>query len=141
MAMARRDGRPLTIALADLDHFKAFNDRHGHQAGDQMLSTFASTVRAAMRASDSMARWGGEEFAISLPHCTGEKAVSVLDRLRQLTPLDQTCSIGCATWDGVESAEQLVARVDAALYEAKHAGPQPGPPGRSQPANRSASRG
>jgi diguanylate cyclase (GGDEF)-like protein len=122
MAMARRDGRPLTVALADMDHFKAFNDQHGHQAGDQLLSTFASTVRRAMRASDSMARWGGEEFAISLPHCTGAKAEAVLDRLRMLTPLDQTCSIGCATWDGAESAEQLLSRVDAALYEAKNQG-------------------
>ena len=81
--MSRRDGRPVTVALADLDHFKAFNDGHGHQAGDQLLTEFAQVTRRAMRASDTMARWGGEEFAISLPDCGAEDALVVLDRLRR----------------------------------------------------------
>jgi len=122
LAMARRDGRPVTVAIADLDHFKAFNDTHGHQAGDKLLTRFAAVMRTAMRASDSMARWGGEEFAISLPHCGSAEAIVVLDRLRGLTPLDQTCSIGCATWNGSETAEELLARADLALYDAKSTG-------------------
>ena len=122
LAMARRDGRPVTVALADLDRFKAFNDSRGHQAGDELLALFAETTRGAMRTSDSMARWGGEEFAISLPHCGSGEAIAVLDRLRALTPMGETCSIGCATWDGAESAEQLLARADRALYAAKAAG-------------------
>lgn len=122
LAMSRRDGRPVTVALADLDHFKAFNDTRGHQAGDELLVEFADVTRRAMRASDTMARWGGEEFALSLPNCGPADAQVVLDRLRGLTPLGQTCSIGYATWDGVESAEALLARADQALYAAKSAG-------------------
>jgi diguanylate cyclase (GGDEF)-like protein len=69
-----------------------------------------------------LARYGGEEFAVVLPRCDMENALALLARLRKATPEEQTVSAGVATWDGAEAAEALVARADAALYEAKNAG-------------------
>jgi diguanylate cyclase (GGDEF)-like protein/PAS domain S-box-containing protein len=122
LAVARRDGRPLTVAMADLDHFKRFNDTHGHQAGDDLLTAFSAACTADLRQPDLIARWGGEEFAIALPSCDGDQAGAVLDRLRAAVPFGQTCSFGYATWDTVETAAELLARADAALYRAKAAG-------------------
>ena len=119
---ASRTRRPLCMAVIDLDHFKRFNDRHGHQSGDRLLKTAAASWRTALRESDTLARYGGEEFAVVLPGCSSEVAESVLERLRQLTPGDQTCSVGLAEWSPGESAADLVARADAALYEAKRNG-------------------
>ena len=122
LTQARRTGAPLTVALADLDHFKRFNDTFGHPAGDQLLKDFASIKRTALRAVDTMARWGGEEFAIALPDCPAQHAQPLLDRVRYAVADQQTCSIGFATWNGVETADQLLNRVDHALYVAKHTG-------------------
>jgi diguanylate cyclase (GGDEF)-like protein/PAS domain S-box-containing protein len=122
VAMAARNHLPLTIAIADLDHFKRFNDAHGHPAGDVLLRQFADAASGAIRAGDTMARWGGEEFALALPDCDAEAAVAVLERIRRALPGPETCSIGYATWDGSETGEDLVARADHALYEAKGAG-------------------
>jgi diguanylate cyclase (GGDEF)-like protein/PAS domain S-box-containing protein len=119
MVTALRRGEPLTVALADLDHFKKFNDTHGHTAGDELLASFATLGSANIRADDVMARWGGEEFTFALPNCPEREARSVLDRVRRATPGGETCSIGAATWDGNESADALLARADAALYRAK----------------------
>jgi diguanylate cyclase len=119
---ARRTGHPLTVALADLDHFKAFNDTHGHLAGDSLLRAFATTARGQLRVGDSLARWGGEEFALALTDFRTDRALDVLDRIRRAVPQQQTCSIGYATWNTSETAEQLMHRVDQALYAAKHAG-------------------
>ena len=119
---ADRSGHPLTVALADLDHFKRYNDEFGHPAGDALLRDFAATVPSAMRADDLVARWGGEEFALALPNCSDSEAVAVLARVLGAVPGQQTCSIGYATWDGVETPDQLLARADAALYDAKHTG-------------------
>jgi diguanylate cyclase (GGDEF)-like protein/PAS domain S-box-containing protein len=115
-------GRPVTVALADLDHFKAYNDSHGHAAGDELLRTFASLGGAVLRSGDLLARWGGEEFVIALPDCDTRSARAVLDRLRMAVPHEQTCSVGVAAWDGRESVHELLARADAALYEAKNNG-------------------
>jgi diguanylate cyclase (GGDEF)-like protein len=122
LASAHRTGEPLTIGMTDLDHFKAFNDRLGHSAGDRLLKAFVSASQAVLRSADTVARWGGEEFAIALPNCPEEQAGDVLDRLRRIVPDDQTCSVGYATWDGVESREELMHRVDLALYQAKTTG-------------------
>jgi diguanylate cyclase (GGDEF)-like protein len=119
---ASRTHRPLCVAVVDLDHFKAFNDEHGHQAGDRLLKTAAAAWRTALRQTDTLARYGGEEFAVALPSCVASEAEVVLDRLRTLTPEGQTCSIGLAEWDPGESASELVARADEALYEAKRSG-------------------
>lgn len=116
------NGRPLTVALIDLDHFKAFNDTFGHAAGDDFLQNFAAHAGGMLRAADTVARWGGEEFAVALPDCGAVAAADVLERIRRGVPDGQTCSVGYATWDGPESAAALMERVDAALYEAKRGG-------------------
>lgn len=115
-------GHPLSVALVDLDHFKAFNDTYGHAAGDDFLRQFAQHAGSVLRAADTVARWGGEEFAVALPDCRGAVAAEVLERIRLGVPAEQTCSIGYGTWDGSESAAALMERVDAALYAAKRAG-------------------
>ena len=122
LARARRHGGSLCLAMLDLDRFKAFNDQHGHQAGDQLLAATATAWRPALRATDTIARYGGEEFAVLLPHSDEEGARMVVERLLECVPLGQTASAGIAAWDGVESAQALLARADAALYEAKRTG-------------------
>jgi diguanylate cyclase (GGDEF)-like protein len=119
---AARDGAPLTLAVLDLDHFKNFNDTHGHQAGDRLLKEAAAVWVANLRTVDLVARYGGEEFVALLPGATVAEATELLDRLRPLTPMGCTFSAGVATWDGAESADDLVARADRALYRAKGAG-------------------
>jgi diguanylate cyclase len=118
----RRDRVDLSIALLDLDHFKRFNDEFGHQAGDRLLKSAAAAWSAQLRAVDQLARYGGEEFIVLLPGATVELATGVLERLRGATPAGQTFSAGVATWDGTETSEDLIARADQALYQAKHAG-------------------
>lgn len=121
-AHARRTGEPLTLALADLDQFKLYNDTYGHDAGDEVLKGFAENARGALRDADVIARWGGEEFAIAMPSCTTEQAVEALDRLRTVVPRGQTCSFGVATWRQDETYQACMTRADAALYRAKESG-------------------
>jgi diguanylate cyclase (GGDEF)-like protein/PAS domain S-box-containing protein len=113
---------PLVVAMVDLDHFKRFNDRHGHTAGDAHLREFAARARAALRDCDLLTRWGGEEFAIALPHCDRAQADALLRRVQHAVPGDQTCSIGWSFWKGRESLDRVMLRVDQSLYEAKAAG-------------------
>jgi diguanylate cyclase (GGDEF)-like protein len=122
MDRARRTSTPLALALLDLDHFKRFNDRYGHQAGDQLLKTATATWQALLRPSDLLARIGGEEFGLILPTASMDQAVEIVDRLRTATPLGETLSGGVALWDGDETSDQIVARADHALYQAKQAG-------------------
>lgn len=122
VAMARRSRNPLTVAIVDLDRFKAYNDSRGHLAGDRLLRRFADRARATLRDVDLVARWGGEELTIALPNCSTADAAVLLPRLLAAVPDGQTCSIGCATWDGDETVEQLLTRADAALYAAKGTG-------------------
>jgi diguanylate cyclase (GGDEF)-like protein len=121
LARAARSGQPLCAALLDLDHFKAYNDRHGHQAGDRLLKAAAAAWQGRLRKTDLLARYGGEEFAVLLPDCGLGNAMEIAERLRTAQP-EGTCSIGVAAWDGRESAAELVARADQALYAAKAAG-------------------
>ena len=122
LARAARSGESLCVVLLDLDHFKRFNDEHGHQAGDALLREAAIAWRMRIRVTDLIARYGGEEFAILLPHCPPDEALAILERLRAATREGQTCSAGVAYWDGSESSEELVGRADTALYEAKRSG-------------------
>ena len=117
-----RSGEPLCVAMLDLDHFKRYNDRFGHQAGDRVLKQVAGAWSSELRPMDILARYGGEEFALALPGADVEEALAVLDRLRARTPEKQRFSAGVARWDGVESARELVGRADGALYDAKRAG-------------------
>lgn len=118
-ALTARPGEPLVLAVLDLDHFKAYNDAHGHAAGDTLLRECVRAWRELIRGRDHLARWGGEEFAVLLDRCDPDEALVVVERLRTATPAGVTCSAGLATWDGVESAEELFARADRALYRAK----------------------
>jgi diguanylate cyclase (GGDEF)-like protein len=109
------------VALLDLDHFKQYNDRHGHQAGDRFLKEAAAAWQAVVRRTDMMARYGGEEFAVLLPDCQLGDALEIAERLRTAQP-EGTCSLGVAQWDGREDVAALVARADRALHAAKDAG-------------------
>jgi diguanylate cyclase (GGDEF)-like protein len=121
LARSARSGQPLSVALLDLDHFKAYNDRHGHQAGDRLLKATAAAWQDRLRKTDLLARYGGEEFAVLLPDCGLDGAMEIAERLRT-APSECTCSIGVAAWDGREAATELVDRADRALYAAKEAG-------------------
>ena len=115
---ARRMGTALCVAMIDLDHFKLYNDRYGHQAGDLLLKEATSAWHAEVRSTDLLARYGGEEFVLLLPACVLDRATAIVERLQAVTP-QVTCSIGVACWDFHESATELVERADQALYLAK----------------------
>lgn len=122
MACAGRDGTSLCLALIDIDHFKTYNDTHGHLAGDAVLRECAIAWDSQLRGADSIVRFGGEEFLVLFPGCELEEAAVILERLRAATAGEQTCSAGLARWDLKETGESLLSRADAALYEAKAAG-------------------
>ena len=122
LSRANRDDQPLCVAVLDLDHFKQYNDTHGHQAGDRFLKQVAGMWSDALRSHDILARHGGEEFALAMPATDLESAEQMLERLRGMVPEGETCSAGVCLWDGEESAEALIARADAAQYDAKAAG-------------------
>ena len=119
---SRAPGRRAAVAMLDLDHFKAFNDTYGHQAGDRLLREVGSTWRDQLREGDILARYGGEEFALLLPNCTAADARTVTERLRGSMPEGITCSAGLAIVEAGEPADTAVARADVALYEAKENG-------------------
>lgn len=128
IAEARRSGRPLSLCLIDIDHFKAYNDSFGHRAGDEALAAVAAVLRTSCRAADIPARYGGEEMAVILPGTPMAGALDVAERIRRaieqgpmpLRPV--TVSVGVTTTNGECSAELLVEAADRALYEAKDAG-------------------
>jgi diguanylate cyclase (GGDEF)-like protein len=122
MARARRAGTPLNVAILDVDHFKQFNDANGHQAGDLLLKAAAASWKSQLREGDMLARYGGEEFVALLSGCSLAEAGAILDRVRAVTPLGATVSVGAVQWDGRETPEQLIGRADTALYHAKHQG-------------------
>jgi len=125
--------RPLTIAVIDMDHFKVINDRCGHATGDYVLKEFARAGREALRETDILGRWGGEEFLLVMPDTPVELAVASLERLRTLvfgirlpsagSGLRVSFSAGLASNDETtRSLDDLIARADAALYTAKNEG-------------------
>ena len=118
----RRERTRFALALLDLDCFKDYNDLHGHPAGDELLRCASQEWRLCVRVVDTLARCGGDEFALLLPGCPPADTRAVVDRVREATPKGQTLSAGIAEWDGEESAEALIHRADAALYEAKRTG-------------------
>ena len=121
-------GRPLALLLADVDHFKQFNDRHGHIAGDELIRRLAELLRHSLRRSEDLAaRYGGEEFLVILPGAALPLAVELAERLRRDAEASlggTTISIGVASQvpQASDSVEQLIERADSALYRAKAAG-------------------
>lgn len=131
----QRHHEPLAVAIADVDHFKAVNDQHGHATGDKLLKQVAQLLRTSLRGEDTVGRWGGEEFLILLPLQGLVSAKAALERCRVRIqgepftaedgrPLRMTVSFGLAVLPGVraESIQELVAAADAALYQAKRGG-------------------
>ena len=126
---SHRTGRPLLLALLDLDHFKNVNDTHGHAAGDQVLQAFVGSVQAMVRGTDVLARWGGEEFVLMLPETDVAGAEELLEHLRHAVqalevPVDGqtlriTVSIGLAAGRPGETVAQTLDRADQAVYQAK----------------------
>ena len=128
---AANGGRPVTVMIFDIDHFKSINDRFGHPAGDEILKLFAAVVVNSLRISDLSGRIGGEEFAALLP-CSLEEAVVVAERVREAFegsgivddtgPVATTVSIGVAGGPAGTELEVLLAAADTALYQAKRSG-------------------
>jgi diguanylate cyclase (GGDEF)-like protein len=122
MEQAVSEYQQFAIAMLDLDHFKRFNDTHGHPAGDRLLRDTAEAWRSALRSGDMLARLGGEEFGLILFDCDLESASDVTERLRSLVTDDQTCSVGLALGSDDDPPEVVLSRADRALYDAKAAG-------------------
>lgn len=130
----RRDQTPASVLLLDIDHFKAINDTHGHEAGDRVLRHVSTQLRQCVRSHDITARFGGEEFAIFLPDCSNEDATQIAERIRRAcesspTHLDggriipATVSIGLAsTTMGLPTLTTMLSAADQALYRAKRRG-------------------
>jgi diguanylate cyclase (GGDEF)-like protein len=121
-ATARDRGHPLAIVLLDLDHFKAYNDTHGHPAGDRLLKEAARVWGDRLRPGDVLARYGGEEFSMILPDTSLREAVLLVDALRAATPEGQRFSAGVALWTPGTDPAEAIAEADAALYRAKRSG-------------------
>lgn len=130
---SRRQGKPLSVAILDLDHFKHVNDTYGHPVGDLVLKTFAAVLLQNLRSIDVAGRWGGEEFVVLLPETSSAGALVVIDRVRvaigmQSFPapadlLEVTLSAGITEFDGKsDNPEDIVGQADKALYEAKASG-------------------
>ena len=119
LTRARRTGEPVSVAVVDIDNFKAINDRHGHPAGDLLLIEVAHEWAGVLRPDDVLARIGGDEFAFVMPACSEADAADVCRRLRARMPSPYSCSVGVATWDSAERADRLMVRADDALYAAK----------------------
>ncbi len=134
MERASRSFQPLSLIVLDIDHFKGFNDRWGHEVGNRALSHVAELIGLTIRKLDFACRFGGEEFVILLPNTDLRQALNVAERLREIianTPLLQgqdsitiTASLGVDEYRGnhSDSPESFLERVDAWLYQAKHAG-------------------
>lgn len=131
-ARQKRTGNSNSLALIDIDFFKRVNDEHGHASGDAVLKAFAQAAGQTLRASDVLARWGGEEFLLLLPDTEVIEAQACVQRMReqvnalslwQIHPaLKVTFSAGVSVTHGAETVEQAVERADQAMYQAKRAG-------------------
>lgn len=132
ISQAKRDGSRLSVVILDIDHFKDVNDSFGHMVGDEALKAVAAALRGALRESDAVCRWGGEEFLVVLSGCGGPQALALAEKLRLAIAEDAslealgagrlTASLGVAEMVPGDTADTLITRADKALYEAKAAG-------------------
>jgi diguanylate cyclase (GGDEF)-like protein len=128
--LAGRTGHPLSLVMADLDHFKHVNDTFGHEAGDRVLVGFARYVKNSIRVSDLVARFGGEEFVILLPETAAPQARAMAERIRKaLATMDLldgrhfvTASFGVSQFRPQDETPEFIKRADEALYRAKQGG-------------------
>jgi diguanylate cyclase (GGDEF)-like protein len=128
----RRINGNLSLLFVDLDHFKHINDTYGHETGDQVLKRVILLMRDCLRRGDCVARWGGEEFIVLLPATDLNGALLIAEKIRYCIGVEQfdelatglyvTVSVGCAEMRNGDGLDELVARADRALYEAKHRG-------------------
>ena len=129
-ALAERNNRPFAVAFIDLDHFKSVNDNFGHEAGDQLLKDAASNIGNGLRRSDTLVRWGGEEFILILQDTRSECAHHLLERIRSLglglrpdgTPVTASIGIAERTQDPCRCWQQLLELADRRMYHAKSSG-------------------
>lgn len=126
---AHRYGAELALLFIDIDFFKQVNDVFGHSIGDEVLKRFVQILGNRLRATDVLARWGGEEFVVLIPESNADKARQIGEILRAVIEAEEipsvghiTCSIGVAAWMAQESFDALCKRADDALYEAKSTG-------------------
>jgi len=129
---AQRSGKPTSVVMLDLDHFKQVNDQYGHAAGDNVIRSLANLMRQRLRRLDSIGRYGGEEFVAVLPDCPAEQARQIFDEIRLrfaalrfhagVSTFGVTLSAGISATDGQSSAGMLLEHADKALYAAKHNG-------------------
>ncbi|TQV76466.1 diguanylate cyclase [Aliikangiella marina] len=127
-----RSGQPLAFAIADIDHFKDFNDTYGHDSGDLVLQRTAKVFDETLRSQDMTARWGGEEFVFMLPNTNAQGATVALDKIRQRLSketfdlkgesINVTATFGVVEYSPGLTIEELIDLADSALYEGKHAG-------------------
>jgi len=127
LSRARRQSRPLSVLMLDLDHFKLINDEHGHLVGDRVLADFVERAHAVLRRPAVLGRYGGEEFVALLPDTDAGEALAVAERLRTSTAADASLprchvSIGLATARAEDTLDSLINRADAGLYQAKAQG-------------------
>lgn len=130
LVRARRYGHSLSVLMLDVDHFKKFNDQHGHDMGDRVLKAVAAAMKSALRQSDFACRYGGEEFLAILPDTNSVGALETAERMRLaicalvVDGLSVTVSIGGASFPdfAINAQNELVEKADGALYEAKHQG-------------------
>lgn len=126
---ATRYGHDLSLVFLDIDHFKQVNDTYGHATGDEVIKTFVDTVRARIRDTDLISRWGGEEFIVMTPETGIEGVQTFAESVREWVAAAEfpgvgqvTCSLGVAQWKPGETFEIFCSRADVALYEAKENG-------------------
>lgn len=129
MTRLQRDGRPASLLMLDIDHFKSINDLYGHASGDRVLQRFSAVVAGCLRADDLLGRWGGEEFIVLLPGCDGFAARRLAERIKRAleqTPLVEglqvTASLGISACLSTDHWEAWLDRADRALYRAKENG-------------------
>jgi diguanylate cyclase (GGDEF)-like protein len=124
---AQRYGRQLTLLMIDIEKFRNYNDRHGRPMGDQLLRDCAHLMRALLRASDLVARYGGDEFVVLLPEITAKQGKSVADKLRRIkigslaSKEEITMTIGCAAYKKDMTAETLIELVERDMQKQKAA--------------------
>jgi len=126
---AKRYKKSFSIMILDIDYFKKVNDTYGHLIGDSVLKEFATRIKASLRTSDFLARWGGEEFIVLVPFAGIDEAKSVAQKCKKIVESEAfkivgtiTCSIGISSFSDADDADTMFRRADEALYQAKNSG-------------------